>query len=221
MMGYILSKINLLILVMSLFAIIAYFMFGVSSMAANYEAKLIVDKLARQAESLVSTETYCDSTQAVFPARIDVVGSSFYYAVIISTQEIPGTDNDKFLIFSVTKRANLSEVISSTKIRTNANIEIFSAIEENEDGVLVLISDNVEAAEQCIIDPQMAPSPYNKVIMKKEVKEGKQNLYIIPCSTDVELCGVNYADAEQISDCGSVGCNEDSEHFNCNIFGDV
>ena len=224
MLGFILSKLNLLILVVSIFAIVSFLAFSVSDLVKINEARLLLNRLSDQASSIVSSPSYCFSDSFDFPGRINVAGQEFYYVVKVSTQPInvinqttQAQDQITLVIFSLYPRAEYVKYkrdttgrtpeppsIASSSFRTNAQVTLYS---ENYEGSQYTDADfgvgggisrvqKIEGTDGIIIDPNTV-DPHNTVEFLKEIRSGIQYIHIFPCGS-VE-CEVIKRDASAIA----------------------
>jgi len=185
MLDFILSKMNMLILVTAIFAIVSFFMFNLSYLTTVEESRLLVSRVANQSYTLVNSPSYCDSSYYFMPGVISVPGTDFYYAMKISKVETEKETSDgetqklNYLIFSIFPRTDLTKAVASDSIVTSANVRLFGFDEHGE------ITDVTE--QGTILDPQ-ARNPVNAFVIIKEIEKGIQNFYLIPCSTSRIIC---------------------------------
>lgn len=192
MLGFILSKMNLLILVVAIFAIVSYFATSFIIVTMDKEAQIVVDRAKRMADSLVNSPSYCDSVRYAIPSSLSVSGGEQFYAMKISTSDIPesgeGGKEMKYLMFQIFKRKDRAHAIATDSFITSATIRMFGEL----DGVWSEVQDGVFA------DPQAAV-PTNEIIFVKEVVGGQPIVYIIPCNS-----GTCVADKDAIGKMESV-----------------
>lgn len=195
MLGFTLSKINLLILVTATFAIVAYFMFGLMDQMISVSAQQTIDAYAEKAANVVTSESLCFKTQATIPRYISYFGGlqaskRFFYVMHIS--RYPETYSEDYLsslIFSISDRRDHTKIRAASKIDVNAEIIFYDW--DGESGIVK------GDAKFITLDPQSI-SPYKDSFMVvKEVVAGKNYLHIIACSSG-GMCPANCGDAATI-----------------------
>ncbi len=206
MLGFTLSKLNLLLLAIAASATVAYFMIIYIDASEVQAAHQLAQKLAQDAASLVNSSTYCDYLEFSLPRSLAVGGKEFYYKIKISGLEAPSeTDNPKnYLIFSVIRKQEGREsVVATSSVVASADIRIFKFGDET-----TLEPELAELEEGAILDPQAIPRQ-NIIMLVKEIIEGKAIIYAIPCSSD--------SDASSCPTNKSLAANllERTEGFNC------
>ncbi|MFH1256093.1 MAG: hypothetical protein V1494_02260 [Candidatus Diapherotrites archaeon] len=186
MLGFILSKINLLILVISVFAIVTFFLFGLSDIVKVEEMKLLLNRAVKLSDSLVAAPTLCESAYHYLPNYIRLLGDDFYYVMRVSRQQLELENGEyvNYLIFSVMSRKDYQQAVKEGKepnsiaansFRTSADVRIWSKVDD-EWGVV----------DSAIIDPQAAlPDTRNAFVFVKEIVGGKATLYVIPCNAQI------------------------------------
>jgi len=189
MIDFILSKMNLLILVFSLFVIVTFFMFGLINIFQTVESNNLLLRLSSKAEALAISPAYCDSTPFNLPSFMRVAGSKYYYVLKVSKET---TEDANIVIFSILPGEGEQKVIAAQDLRTEAAVEIFN----------LTPSSTIEFADSAIFNPQER-NPIDRVMMVKEIKGGNTYLYIIPCNSDPALC------ASYKSQAGALVCATD------------
>lgn len=196
MLGFILSKLNLLILVTSIFAIVSFFALGLGDITKVKEAGELATRVAEKTESITKSSTYCDSSIYPFPPDLRTAGSRFYYVMKISKAKIE-RDNGAInvLIFSVYPREEIrkekisnanyvAKAIASDSFRTDAQIYLYG-LDYQGTGYGGTITDSApDGLEEIYIDPQ-AENPMNAIKMLKEISNGKRNLYVLGCESQI------------------------------------
>ncbi len=205
MLGFTLSKLNLLIFVTAIFAIVAFFTFVLVKIVQTNELNLLLDRVKVKSEALVNSPSYCDTTFYYFPPEVKVSGDPFFYTVRISKQatEVNGEDL-QYLIFSAFARRDkeFKDALSADSLKTAANLVIFS-----HEPLLRILDDD----ESAVVDPQAKP-PLNAIGLVKEVVGGKATLYIVPCLAEANQCLVRLEQAGCYAKVhGDVTCQNGSE----------
>ncbi|MBI2530454.1 MAG: hypothetical protein HYW05_04910 [Candidatus Diapherotrites archaeon] len=206
MLGFTLSKLNLLLLAIAASATVAYFMVIYIDASEAQAAQQLAQKLAQDAASLVNSSTYCDYLEFSLPRSFSVGGKEFYYKLKISGLEAQSeTSNPKnYLIFSVIRKREGRESIAATSsVVASAEINVFRFGDET-----TLEPELVGLEEGAILDPQEIPRQ-NIVMLVKEIIDGAPYIYAIPCSSDSDAssCPANKSSAAVLLD--------RPEGFNC------
>ncbi|MBS3061438.1 MAG: hypothetical protein J4215_02540 [Candidatus Diapherotrites archaeon] len=205
MLDYILSKLNMLILVTALFAIGSYFAFYLAQSLEKQQADTVLSQITEDAFGVINSSSICHEVTLTLPPYINTLGRSeggnkLYYLFQINSQENVladlSTDPANALIFSIrTKKDN--QVLSAQRIVTNAHIQIFEwdARSGTTDPLTALKIPVPDALGNIFVtlNPVAAPTPpENAVKLVKEVYNGETYLYVIPCSSRVHQCETNY-----------------------------
>lgn len=196
MLGFILSKLNLLILVVALFAIIAYFMFSLGEIMKQNEAALMIERYTKEVSTMLTSATYCDRTVMHLPPYISVLGQrTFYYTLKVNEADDDlNSFNGNFLIFAVKSKADPEYIVAAASVRSFAKPHLFDWKEGYIGGELEEVDDARVGFE---MDPQSAPLEENSFAIIKKVIEGKQHVFIIPCVKRPYVCTAEIENAFQ------------------------
>ncbi len=177
--GFTLSKINLLILAVALFSILAFFTFGFQDILSEREADNLIDELKNEFSLHLNSPSLCSENTTTVPDNLSFFGGKrlFY---ILTIRKIEQTENQNFIVLAISKRNEPEKTIASGRLGTNANIKLFKADSETSLGIS-------SAEEKTNVDPQAFP-PTNALFLVKENFEGEKNFYIVPCNS--EQCDV-------------------------------
>ena len=244
MLGFILSKINLLILVVAIFAIVSFFTFGLTDLAKINEARLLLDRVSQKSFALVSSPSYCFSDSFDLPKLIHVAGEDFYYVLKISVETIEkqnGNGGQKpisVVIFSLHPRLEYVKFIqgdrdveppsvAASSFRTTAHVALYSDEYAGTGyirpgfGLVDKSSDypgNLGGdIEGIILDPNTTDQ-YNTVEFLKEIRGGESYVYIFPCTATgcVDLKRiVSHSACEDVTPGECSGLGDDEVWFNC------
>jgi len=197
MLGYILSKLNLLILVTAIFAIIGFFAIGLADITKVNEAKELAFLINEKTFALVSASAYCLSDSHIVSDNLSVAGGRFYYVIAISKEEVY-IDGDpeptNIVIFSVFPRDEIKrsvtdsgytpKAIAAESFRTKAEVHLYSRTYNGTDYEGAFLEHAGTLDEPVFIDPQ-AITRGNGIEFIKEVELGKPKLYLIICNDAV------------------------------------
>ena len=197
MLGFSLSKLNLLILVVALFAIVSYFYLGLSDILVADKAKQVAESYYGEILNRAQSDSLCNSkTGIIFPRSISVSGGDRFYVAQISKFEPADPDKLNSVVFKVVNRKDRKLVYAAKSFDVNATIRLFgwdpktsTVSEEPPDSMIS-------------IDPQSAPRPVDGMNVVKETFQGRNFVYVIACSSVSGICELNS---------GIVGCKVKAE----------
>lgn len=197
MLGFILSKLNLLILVTAIFAIVTFFMFGLSDIARVKEASELAFRVEQRASSIANSQGYCLSDSVPLDERLSIAGSTFYYVLKVSKLEsvkTSGGNRFNLLIFSVYPREEIKKgfadstyepkSIAAESFRTKSELHLYSQTYNGIGYGEGNTPDVIESGE-IYLDPQ-AIVPSDQLEFVKEIEGGKPKFYVIGCNS--RLC---------------------------------
>ncbi len=202
MLGFILSKINLLILVAAIFAIVAFFALGLTDIAKSKEASELVFRVSEKSFALASSSTYCAGDAYVLDPELSVAGSSFYYVMKVSKEQVSvGGEKLNVLIFSIYPRDEIRKsfensgyepkAVAANSFRTRAELHLLSrSYDRGRDYIAGSGPGGFDDGKYFYADPQ-AITPADTLHFIKEVKDGKTSLYVIGCNS--ALCDAHLA----------------------------
>ncbi len=221
MLGFILSKLNLLILVTAIFVTVTYFLFSLSNMMTQNQAQLLLQRISREATTLLTSTTYCDKIVINIPDYFSVMGNrTFYYLLRIGVADSDrNPENGNLLVFSISSKEDVNTILAAVSIPTFARI--YLAKRKNGGWDIIDTSDpNVDLTNTYIeLDPQKL-SPINAFTFIKKVIQGEQHLFIIPCSraateTTTETCDAEIWEAFKEGICERL--KEEYNIYKCDI----
>jgi hypothetical protein len=186
MLGFTLSKLNLLILVTALFAIIAFFMFTLADIMISHQAQLMVKDAIESVHGLMSQQITCRKSSITIPSAIEYYGGfspteRFYYVMYIKRfPEQPVQGEPNLVIFQIASRKERDKLIATSSIMVDA--EIFLYDWDVQSGVF-------SEQPQITLDPESpGVSTKNSLILIKEQYLGKNYLHLIACSSAPGVC---------------------------------
>jgi len=209
MLGFTLSKLNLLILVTALFAIIAFFLFGLTDIVVSNLAQQAVKDYSETVVGLVSGDLLCRSKSETIPESIEYFGGlmpskRFYYVMHIKRfPEEPEEGKLNTLIFQIASRKEKDKIIATSSIDLNAKILLYDWDSEN---------DIMSSQSSITIDPESPGlATKNSMYIVKEVFMGEKYLHIVACSSSAGLCERNLGRAS----CWLSECNPEPRTSTC------
>jgi len=186
MLGFTLSKLNLLILVTALFGMIAFFLFTLTDMMVARSAQQMVNDLVEKTSGIMTPTVLCFEETVTIPEEITYFsGRRFYYIMKISRE--PAEYNPEYLsklIFKVAARKEQSKFIATGSYDMNAEIMLYQ-------WPVAEIRTNLKEQSSIILDPVNETTASNSVKLIKEVYNGKNFLHVIVCNTGSGQCETN------------------------------
>lgn len=173
MIEFILSKINLLILVIALFSIISFFTLNVGGIFLTGEVKQVLDKYAFTLNGMIVAPTTCDSKPTTIPNKFSSFGNNIFYKMTISQFPDPNGIAGTRVIFAVSDVRRPTTILAASSLATQADVVIMDL----SSGSVVPLS----GGEELVLDPQAVP-PTNAFYAVKSVKLGHTTLYLFPCA---------------------------------------
>jgi|GEM_PF-3560749 len=188
MMEFTLSKINLLILAIALFVIIAQFAFWMKDKVISDISANIAESTIRVVSSTVDTKALCDRHYIPFKRKYtlyDII--DFYYVVELRSEKTK--DELSHIVVSIIERNEYlrkrdeATIMHSSARDLNAKVQIFSYLPEIGEPC---------PTERFVVDVRSAPSPLDMVVVVKETFKGEDYIYLVPCSSQVKgMCERN------------------------------
>ncbi|MBN2067562.1 MAG: hypothetical protein JW744_03785 [Candidatus Diapherotrites archaeon] len=193
MMGFTLSKMNLLILVTAIFAIIAFFMMHLLGIMVGWTAQRMVNEYIGTIDGLArSTTPYFKETITV-PDSISYFGgigesNRFFYVIEIARE--PEEYNPKYLtkvILKIASRKEQDKFIATKSSDINAQVYLYQwPVSEGS------ITTNIAEQSSITIDPYRGLGTFsNSMVLVKESYKGKNYMHIVVCSSASGQCDQN------------------------------
>lgn len=195
MLDFILSKINLLILVLAIFSIVAFFAIGLTDIAKVKEASELAFRVSEKSSALLSSSTFCIGDSYDLDPDLKVAGTNYYYVLGISERAITDRDGKRLndLIFSVYPREEIKrhfteagyepKAIAAKDFRSEAEIHIYSRDYDGTD-YTGAFEEAATPPFEAFADPQ-AINPVDTLHFIRDVAAGKAHLYVIACNSAV------------------------------------
>lgn len=197
MFGFTLSKLNLLIFVIAVFGILAFFMFHFTESIKSKQLNELVNDYAINISEMVSSPSYCDSLQRYLPSTLRIVQTDLYYVMKISIQESGEEDEFgnslRYVIFSASERRDPDRIIAASSFKTTAQVFLYT---NNKDQCP---SGNYCSQDYIVFDPE-ASVPVNSFWAVKEIQEGEKKLYIVSCTVTSGIVSVCEAAKSQVGE---------------------
>ncbi len=178
MIGFALSKLNLLILVTALFAIVIFFTYNLDGISIGSEASRIVRKNGRTMVEVLESDQLCIKREiSLQPYIRSLYAGQVYY--IMNLRKIESAE-ESTLVVEVTRRPARGEkkpVMASQRIDSDAEFLIFD---------FDRVTNSLEDADKTTLDPQSREPVMDSLIIIKEIYHGEKKLYLIPCTSHYE-----------------------------------
>ncbi len=204
MLGFTLSKLNLLILVMAIFTISSFFLFGLSETIVKKVAADLTTNHARSIYTMVNSETFCDSKVFYLPDSLDTSpsgrGGGYYYVFSVKALEYDKSGRQFYKVaFVVSDRKEEGKVIAAS------SFDVPIAGENEEEGKVeeIVFFDYVELENSVqgqgspvqheghgkgiTLDPQ-DQRRIDAYVFLKETHGANKTLYFVPCSSTGRTC---------------------------------
>jgi hypothetical protein len=209
MLDYILSKLNMLILVTAIFAVATYFAFYLAQSLENQQADTVLKQVTQDAFGVLTSQSICHQVTLTLPQYINTLGrgnggNKLYYLFQINQIDgiQPGPPPLNTIVFSIRDKRD-RHLLSAQQLPTGAQIYLFTWTPSATGTQPVAIAQTDADGTRCgsagqtcsVLNPQSAPVPANAVMVVKEVFEGHTNLLLIPCSTSGSWCEANFQSA--------------------------
>jgi len=189
MLGFTLSKLNLLMLVTALFAIISFFLFVMTNHMVSELAQQRVNDYGVIVDSVVKGELLCRTSSFIVPESIPYFGGlmpsrHFYYVMYIKRYPEEVEEGElTTLIFQIAKRTERDQIIATNRVDMNASIFLYEWDSK---------TDLLTEQSTITIDPLSSGiEAKNSVVLIKEVYEGRKSLHMVACSSSAGICEVN------------------------------
>lgn len=190
MLGFTLSKLNLLILVTALFAIISFFMLNLTNITISNIAQQMVNDYSTTVQDIASGGNICRTSSTTVPESIEYFGGlmpaqRFYYVMYLKRYPPEGAAEGKLnsLIFQIASRKEKAKVIATNSLDLDASILLYDWDP---------VTDTFAETDTIIVDPESRGiATKNSVYFVKEVFQGKTYFHIIACSSSAGICERN------------------------------
>jgi hypothetical protein len=198
MIEFTLSKLNLLIFVLSIAAIVIFFMNTVNSNLQTRQSYELAYKVGQEVESILNSESYCSSRYVNIPNTIQLNSgehsrNNLNYILRIYDFPSDNLDDKNKLVFTIMDKRNN---------------EIYAAYDIDYNGVVNFYNYNLTASNYIYnpttdgyldLNPTKKDSIDNKIIIAKKIKAGRQHIYVFACDdyVDKPAC-VNHLDENLI-----------------------
>jgi hypothetical protein len=187
MMAFTLSKLNMLILVIALFAIITFFMNSLTDLVVSNNAEQLVAAYVQRSDTVILSESLCFKSAITVPPFLTYFGGATQaekflpYIIKISSVENSAGQGLNSLIMAIANRASKKNFLAAKRTDTKADIMIYD---------WDISTDTIRETGETIIDPQAFP-PTNSFVLIKEIFRDKTFLHVIPCSNQLGSCSNN------------------------------
>lgn len=213
MLGFILSKLNLLIMVTAIFAILTYFTFFVGQSVELRESQAILNNLVEETYGVLSSTGQCHQTVATIPRYIHSVGTGEFnnrlrFFVEISKTQAPGSAKTTISYSILARKPGQEPVrLAARPFSTDADVQLW-AWDSTKGATPILKTDPT-----ILVNPNSVV-PTDSLLLIKEVYLDHITLYIITCSSDTgDWCKKNFEDLKTHVDASRSNCG--TECFNC------
>ena len=181
MLGFTLSKINLLIFVVAVFSIVLFFVFSFSQILVENIANDYVRIHAQDAFTLVGSPTLCAAQIHYLKDSIEAssgnTGRGLYY--VLNIKQGTGKNGLNKMIFALAPRRTPETYMAAASFDTDAKMNFFDFqdLVDTPNPIDLIVNET-----NSMLDPQ-AKTQIDAYVLLKEVNLGETTIYIIPCSS--------------------------------------
>ena len=186
MIEFALSKLNLLIFVTAVAAIVVFFMGAVNSNMKIRQSYELVYKVGKELSAGIESNSYCTVKFITLPQKIYTnSGNSdaftIKYKLNISSNVSPTQDPDslekKLVLAIIDRKTNNPKIYAAYDIDYEGEVRFYDANYDGDTGNY----DFSEPQEIVNYDPLKTKSIDTTLLFIKEIKNGKSIIYLIPC----------------------------------------
>ena len=184
MIEFALSKLNLLIFVTAVAAIVIFFMGAVNSNMKIRQSYELVYKIGKELKVGIESNSYCTVKFIELPKKIytNSGGSdafSINYKLNISAHEFTNQQESttkKIVLAIVDRKANKPKIYAAYDIDYNGNVNFYESTYDN--GTYTIDQNMTNSVNY---DPLKAYSIDTTILFVKKVEGGVSRIYLIPC----------------------------------------
>lgn len=201
MLGFTLSKMNLLIFCTAIFVIVYFFTGHLDDSLKVRELNDMLNGHVIIASEMLSSPSFCDSLKRSIPPRLDLGNfSSFYYVLKVSAVKEDPNSPLTTVIFSAAERKNPDRVLAASSFNTTAKVVLLPSVGQefrrcdgSDIGDTTGFCEQSELTnQQFIMDPQesITGSLRNRFFFVKQYEGEELHLYILTCGSvpNFDLC---------------------------------
>lgn len=183
MIEFSLSKLNLLIFVTAIAAIVIFFMATVNSSMKARQSYELVYKIAKEVKTGIENESYCTVKFINIPKTIQTNSGgadSFNMRYKLNISSFPGSGNSKTIVLAVLDRKEKPKIYATEKIDYNGDFLLFESesCSNFPDCVIKKSQTNLYSVNY---DPSKIDSIDTQLLFVKTITDGKPIAYLIPC----------------------------------------
>jgi len=180
MIEFSLSKLNMLIFVTAVAAIVVFFMSAVNSNMKTRQSYELVYKVGRELKTGIENNSYCTVKFINIPRNIQTNSGggnvfNMKYKLNISSYDLD--DDSKTLVLTILDRKENPRIYAAYSVDYNGKVVLF----ESES------CDNYPACDMTVVnksvnfDPSKVDSIDSQILFAKTIDNGKPTIYLIPC----------------------------------------
>lgn len=182
MLGFILSKMNLLIMVTAIFAIVAYLALFIGRSLEVREAQAVLDKLVEETYGIVSSTGQCHQTIVAIPRYIHSIGTgelNNQMKFLVHVNKIPAAGGKTTISYSIwPKKSDKALAAQPFGVESSVEVELWEW--DNVHGGMPIDGPK----DEIIINPNSEIAT-DSLLLVKEVYLGKTTLFIATCSSEL------------------------------------
>lgn len=187
MIEFALSKLNLLIFVTAVAAIVVFFMGAVNSNMKIRQSYELVYKIGKELKVGIESNSYCTVKFIDIPKKIytNSGGSdafSINYKLNVSAHNFTNTDigseQKKIVLAIIDRKSYKPKIYAAYDIDYNGNVYFYESDCTNNTGCEIKLNDTNFSVNY---DPLKASSIDTTILFIKKIENGIPNIYLIPC----------------------------------------
>ncbi len=179
MIEFSLSKLNMLIFVTAVAAIVIFFMAAVNSNMKTRQSYELVYKVGKELKTGIESNSYCTVKFIYIPKTIQTnSGSSDVFNIKYKLNISVYNREPKTLVFAILDRkTHKQRIYAAESIDYNGEIKLYKSNCTNTDCNIVLVEDR----NSVDYDPLKASSIDTTILFAKTIDDGKPKVYLMPC----------------------------------------
>lgn len=179
MIEFALSKLNLLIFVTAIAAIVVFFIGSVNSNMKIKQSYELLYKVGKELKIGIDSSSYCTVKFIDIPRKIYVNSGgsdafSINYKLNVAMVKSPDGDTGKIVLSVIDRKSKKPQIYAAYDIDYNGDVMFYDSNYSNGHY-------NFTETKTANFDPQKSNSIDNTILFVKKIESGKPKIYLIPC----------------------------------------
>jgi hypothetical protein len=192
MIDFTLSKLNLLVFVLAVTAIVLFFMNTVNSNLKTRQSYELVYKVGQELKTGIDNPSYCNVKYIDIPKRLKLnsgITSTYNinYILNIAVYDFPNNEDKKKLVLSVLD-GQKKNLYAAYDLDFKGDIFFYEWEYDNEDGKYFFSKKN-DDEKYIDFKPQIINSIDHKLIIAKKIIDGKSTIHVFACGNKNNIPG--------------------------------